>query len=103
MNDLKDITDFLFANRVKDLPPRGLAEVFDRLIWCLSDNGQEILKIQREWLSSQDVERVKIALEMKEAFPFENPNQMNQVLKSISANWPELRVKCDETAARWHH
>jgi hypothetical protein len=102
MKNLEDVTDYLFANRAKGLPPRGLAEVFDRLIWCLSDNGVQVLKIQREWLSSQDVEKVKIALEMNEAFPFESQDQMNHVLASISAKWPELKAKCDQIAARWH-
>ena len=101
MKSFEDIANYLFANRAKALPPRALAEVFDRLIWCLDNDGGEILKIQREWLSCQDVEKVKIALAMTEVFPFESRDQMNDILASISAKWPELRVKCERFAEPW--
>ena len=101
MKELRDCLEYLYTNRAEKLPPAGLAEVFDRLIWCLSDNGTQISTIQREWLCCQDTEKVKIALEMDEACPFENSNQMIQVLTSISTKWPELKKKCDEVSARW--
>jgi hypothetical protein len=101
MKSVSDVFEYLYANRAQGLPPRSLATVFDHLIWCFSDNGEQILQVQREWLSSQDLEKVKIALEMREALPFDNLDEMQCTLKSISEKWPELRSKCDEVTEHW--
>jgi hypothetical protein len=100
--NINNIMNDLYANRVKDLPARALAEVFDSLIWCLSDNGEEIVKVQYDWLVGQDKGKVEIALEMKQVFPFPNRAQMSQVLALIMGRWPELKDKCDEAAALWN-
>ena len=46
--------EFLFARRTSNLPATGLAEVFDRLIWCMNDQGAELLEVRKKWLEGED-------------------------------------------------
>lgn len=39
---------FLVERKANELPPEALAEVFDKLIWRMDDNGLEISAVQRK-------------------------------------------------------
>lgn len=91
--------DSLLENAVPNLPPKGLAEVFDRLIWCLADNGAEVLEVRDAWLRSDDLRKVKIALAMDETFPFDGGDRMRTELARIAERWPELSPRCSEIIA----
>ncbi len=93
-DDMSHIMNSLMAHRAELLPPKGLAEVFDRLIWCLDDNGESLLRIREEWLQSDDRDRVDVALAMDEVFPFKDENMMNRVFLRISSRWPDLAETC---------
>lgn len=84
----------LFDHRLGNLPPIAFAEVFDRLIWCLEDNGSAIVDLQRAWLSSNDPERVRVALKMAEVFPFTDQVEMDRALDRITTQWPEFAADC---------
>jgi len=103
MKTLNEIFEYLYSRRVKDLPPTALAEVFNRLMWCLDDNGAEILEIQREWLKSDDLNKVEIAIHMNEACPFDTQSELIEQLEAISLKFPALRRSCEKMAARWEH
>jgi hypothetical protein len=96
MINVIQIMEYLYDHRVKNLPPDALAEVFDRLIWCLDNSGSDVIRTIEEWLQSPDRERVEIALSMREVFPFLTTEQMVQVFSTISSRWPDLGPRCSE-------
>lgn len=100
MTSISEILEGLFAYRAPALPPEALAEVYCRLIWCFSDNGAEVTKMQRRWMQGSDFEKVKIALCMDEVVPFTSREEMDVVLNRICQQWPELAAKCHEYKIR---
>ena len=88
--------DFLYSERVAGLPPSALAEIFDRMIWCLADQGATLLKVRESWLLSDEKERVEIALAMDETYPFNERAKMAAVFAQISDKWPDLAPRCEE-------
>lgn len=94
--EMQQMMDSLYTQRVQGLPATALAEVFDRLIWCLADQGDSLLQVRESWLESSEKERVEIALAMDETYPFRNAEKMEAVLERIATRWPELRPRCIE-------
>src|SRR4051794_37975194 len=92
---ISDVMEFLVANAASNLPPEALADVFDRLTWCLADNGHEICVVRDVWLMGDDRRKVEIALMMEETFPFDGGRQMRTNLKSIASRWPEFARRCE--------
>lgn len=88
--------DFLFANRAPNLPPEGLAEVFDRLVFCLSDRGKSVFDVYCKWITSYDKDKVSIALSMSVWFPYKRREDIESLAIAISERWPDLRIKCDK-------
>jgi hypothetical protein len=88
--------DFLMSHRAPSLPPIALAEVFDRLIWCLADNGAALLQVRESWLRSEDRDRVEVALAMNETYPFTRFEDMRAALTRITSRWPDLEPRCAE-------
>ena len=68
-NDMS-VADFLFERRARNLAPDVLADVLDRLVWIMDDNGKQICAAVERWLRSSDRSRVEVALRMREVFPF---------------------------------
>lgn len=93
---ITDTLEHLFAIRAPSAPPKVIADLADRLIWCTADNGSAILKTRERWLRGQDRERVAIALAMDETFPFQTRAEMVDVLQSIAERWPEFSKRCSE-------
>lgn len=67
--ELATAMDLLVRHRAPSLAPEALADVFDRLIWCLDDEGAALLSVVEAWLLGDDRDRVEIALAMTESFP----------------------------------
>ena len=97
----EDIMDFLIRNKAPGLGPAVLADLFDRMIWILSDNGSEIDRVRRKWLEGDDLEKVQVALEMNEAFLYDSRCELEKGLARIADRWPELRTRCDEILEHW--
>lgn len=95
------VMSYLVKNCVPNLPANAIAEVFDRLIWCLSDNGEGILNVRRDWLSSNDMFKVEVALAMIEAFPYETREEMVSKFNDITKKYPKLKEQCNGIIARW--
>lgn len=95
------VMEFLFERRTPNLPPKGLAEVFDRLIWCMNDQGGEVLQVRKKWLKGYDLEKVRIALAMDEVFPCDSREGMVRLFTSIINRWPELYDECQAILERW--
>jgi hypothetical protein len=93
---MAEVMDYLFDHRAAGLPADGLAEVFERLVWCLEDNGAALDSIGEEWLRGDDPARVEVMLAVNEWFPFKDPLEMEAVFTRIAARWPELAPRCTE-------
>lgn len=92
--EMARIMDALYAHRAPALPAHALADIFDRMIWCLDDQGAALLQVREDWLASDDRGRVEVALAMDETFPFNDVKKMDEVLAQISAKWPDLSATC---------
>ncbi len=89
------------AGGLHALTMSALAEVFDRLIWCLDDNGKELCAVRTEWLHSSNRARVEVALAMAETFPCNNRAEMVSLFDRIVENWPALQSACEEWLDTW--
>ena len=98
---ISHVMSFLAENSIPNLPSEALAEVFDSLIWCLSDNGEGILNVRKDWLSCDDLLKVKIALAMKEVFPYKTKEEMTIHFNKIIQKWPELKSICNKIVSEW--
>jgi hypothetical protein len=101
MDELRDFIEHLYLNRAPNLPASGFADILDSLIWCLANGDSKILAIQRDWLESDDIDKVKIALSMNEIFPFNNLTEMTSCLRHICEKFPNLKNQCENMAALW--
>lgn len=99
---IETIMNYLLENKAPNLSPNALAEIFDRLIWCLNDNGKALLKVRNKWLNSEDYNKVAIALSMKETFPYNNKEDRTNNFNRIKSRWPSLSEKCDEIMQAWN-
>lgn len=97
----EEMMEFLFDRRTPDLPPRGLAEIFERLLWCMDDNGTEVAHVCRKWLAGENEAKVRIALAMTELFPAESRDEMTELFAKITSRWPGLKDICDSWLAAW--
>ena len=93
MTDANSFMEYLVTHRATNLPAEALAEVFDSLIWCFSDNGHGICAVRHDWLQSTDEYKVEIALSMEEVSPFSTKVEMVEQLQRIAQQFPSLRKK----------
>jgi hypothetical protein len=100
VEEISRIMNALYDHRAPNVPLDGLSDIFDRLCWCLDDEGDALLKVREEWLRSDDRGRVEVALEMKDTFPFREATVMAEVFGRISSKWPELAARCRELSER---
>ena len=94
MSQTLDIAEYLFEHRARRLPAKSLADILDRLIWIVDDNGGQICATIERWLRSDDRDRIEVALLCDETFPFNDAREMDSQLDRISAKWPELESVC---------
>lgn len=87
------------ADRLCDLVPpeiswQSLADVLGMWMWMTSDNGTAILQTAERWLEeATDERKCLIALNL-DAYPFQNADQMRDVLLRVSLLSLELREQC---------
>lgn len=93
--------EFLWQRRAKNLPPEGLAEIFDRLIWCMDDQGAELLRVRAKWLAGDDIEKARVALVMNEVFPGNTREVLVTLFDRLVSRWPELRPECERLLQAW--
>jgi hypothetical protein len=93
--------EFLFSRRTPNLPPKGLADILDRLIWCMNDQGAELLQVRRKWLEGDDKDKVRIALAMDEVFPGDRREDMVRLFDKLTSRWPDLQDACQTVLEQW--
>ncbi len=79
--------------------PKRIAEQLALLVWSTDDNGSEIMTAIERWLQSDDIDRVRVAVEGLGVFPFRHRGEMDAVLALVKARWPDLAEKCDRLVA----
>lgn len=98
---MEEVMNFLWGRSAKNLPADALAEVFDRLIWCMDDNGSDIEDVRIKWIRSEDISKVEIALTMSETYPFDSRVELIRELGEVRKKWPTLKPICDEVLNKW--
>ncbi len=98
---MENIAEYLFNRRAPNLPPTALAEILDRLVWTMDDNGAEIHEAMRRWISSGDLEHAQVALACSEAFLYSSRQEIVQAFEQVCGRFPDLRRRCDEILAKW--
>jgi hypothetical protein len=63
-----NLADFIFEKRASGAKPECLANIFERLVWLLDDNGAEIHAGMRQWIGSGELERARVALAFAEVY-----------------------------------
>ena len=101
MIEMEEFMNFLMRRSVAGLPPSALAEVFDRLVWCMDDNGRNIEEVRRKWLVSSNKFKVEVALNMSATFPFESKKELDACMSQIKQKWPELSELCAGLLESW--
>ncbi len=101
MSELKRVMEYLLEHRACDLPPPALGDLFDRMVWYLDDNGEELCAIRTEWLHSNDRAKVEVALATAEIFPCNSRAEMVDLFDSILEKWPALQSTCDAWLDTW--
>lgn len=101
MTTTLDVMTFLLDRFVSGLPLSKLSDIFDRLIWCLADNGKEIEEVRQKWLFSDNKKKVEVAIYMSETFPFNHYNELDSCYRTISEKWPDLKDRCTEVLNAW--
>src|SRR5262245_9771781 len=91
----EEMMEFLFERRAPNLPHAGLAEIFDRLLWCMDDNGSEVDQVIQKWVAGDDQAKVRIALAMSEMYPAKSREELTDLFARITKRWPELKANCD--------
>ncbi len=97
----EEMLEFLFERRAPNLPPVGLAEIFDRLLWCMDDNGSEVDQVIRKWVTGDNETKVRIALAMTEMYPAKSRDELIGLFATISMRWPDLQATCDAILDSW--
>jgi hypothetical protein len=98
----RDVMEFLVNNAAPALPPTGLAEIFDRMIWTLEDNGAGVLTTARQWLDdANDIVRIRIALAMKEGFLYEDRSSMLASFRRLTGRYPDVGERCNQIVRAW--
>ncbi|GAA5531303.1 hypothetical protein [Herpetosiphon gulosus] len=75
-------------------PPAFFAEIIDQLSWLIDEKRVNMYQIMRDWLNSDDKEKVKIALTTTEAFFIQSDATDLATVTQIIARWPELAPLC---------
>ena len=94
LGESDDIADRLFDLAPPEFPWQSLADVLGMWMWMTSDNGAAILHTTERWLEeATDERKCLIALNL-DAYPFQNADQMRDVLLRVSLLSLELREQC---------
>ena len=101
MISIEDVMNFLIEERAPYLDPKVLANMFDRMIWTLNDNGAEITKVTADWVEGDDEYKVEVALLMEESFPYNDRATMEEQFSRLRGRWPRFGTLCERVLQQW--
>jgi hypothetical protein len=100
--EMQAMADFIVDNSAHGLGAEAVADLFDRMVWILKDNGEALHRVVRRWLDEgTDLRRVQIALAMEEAFLYERRSEMEAAFLQLTLRYPELEATCQSKLAEW--
>ncbi|WP_224248985.1 hypothetical protein [Hyalangium gracile] len=101
---MENIADFLFSRRAQALPDQGFAEILEELMWALDEEmASQIISARQQWLEGDNIEKARIALLMRDSFPYDSRDRLTEVLNQVRRKWPELEKECAVTLSAWDH
>lgn len=98
--DIEQAMNFLVDHRAPNLPPEGLAEVFNSLAWCMNDEAN-VISVARRWLRSGDEYRATVSLWMEDIFPADSRPELVALAADIRTRFPGLGDRADDWVRRW--
>jgi hypothetical protein len=101
MNALIEALEQIFRRRAPEISPNILADIYDRLIWCLDDNGDSINLMQRIWLEGNNIDQIRIALAMNEVCPYSTKQALENSIQRIVSSFPGLNSECSKFLKLW--
>lgn len=96
MESFENWMNFLVSRKANGLPLKEYSDLFAKLVWMTDDNGSSICKVIENWLLSEDLIRIEIALRFEEVFPFSSCEEMVSNLEHLKNKFPQFTVLCDE-------
>ena len=85
---------YLVSRLSPHTPPVFFAEIIDQLCWLVDEQRVSLYQIMRDWLHSEEKEKVKIALTTTEAFFVESNEADRAAVARIIERWPDLAPLC---------
>ena len=91
----QDIAEHLYRDIPIDYSWEVVADLFEILIWSMSDSGAAALfDTTNQWLLEGDnLRKIRIALNIN-LYPFRNPQQMRDALSELANRYPEVAQQC---------
>ncbi|MCA0354315.1 MAG: hypothetical protein LCH85_20170 [Chloroflexi bacterium] len=89
--------EYLFIRLTKKVSPEYFAAEVEALIWLMdAQGGADIYRVMREWLYSDEIEKVKAALAICQAALIDSDEACHAAVAQIVGRWPELKPNCIE-------
>ena len=97
-----NLAEYMVDHRAPNSEPKWIADILDRLCWILDERASsEILGTLELWLSSEDRDRVAIALSLEEFYLKESPDELATAYVEVCQRFPEFRERCDAILEGW--
>lgn len=91
---LNEALEYLLSRLSPHTPPVFFAEIIDQLCWLVDEPRVSLYQIMRDWLHSDEKEKVKIALTTREAFFLGSDAADRATVARIIERWPDLTPLC---------
>ncbi|MFD3166311.1 hypothetical protein [Herpetosiphon sp. NSE202] len=88
--------EYILSRLSPHTPPVFFAEIIDQLSWLVDDQSVNMYRIMRDWLHSDNKEKVKIALSTAEAFFIGSDADDQAAVARIVDRWPDLAPLCNK-------
>ncbi|KPL85270.1 hypothetical protein [Herpetosiphon geysericola] len=98
---LDQALEYLVLRLDKNASPELFAHIVEELVWLIDDNGADMHRIMRNWLDSDEIEKVKIALSLDEVFLLDSDEEYQATIRRIVERWPELAPMCHKFQLLW--
>ncbi|WP_110514292.1 hypothetical protein [Herpetosiphon llansteffanensis] len=93
---LDEALEYVLSRLSPHTPPVFFAEIIDQLTWLVDEKRVSMYRIMRDWLHSDNKEKVKIALSTTEAFAVPSDAASHAIINRIIERWPDLALLCNK-------
>jgi hypothetical protein len=96
-----DFLEYLLKNKSAGHDASDVAAIIDDLVWFFADNGQAIGSVLNEWIKSEDVRKVEVALQINGFYPADTRDGIVALLDPLKSKWPHLADRCAHILDHW--